>query len=423
MYAKLMIIGSICFLLIQGLACGNTLHVPDQYPTIQDAIDVAVNGDEVLVARGIYLESIRIIGKHITLRSEDGPNMTCIWGGNKPGTVVEVRSGWKNPATAIDGFEITSRYGPYYYAAPASGITCVECSMKVINCNVNGCDYHGIECYEAFVEIENTLVLGNGDDPFALGAGIYGNTVDFSILNCTISDNENKSGGAGICIEGSIKSSTIKNTILWNNRSTNVASGSQIWLSKSAMLDISYSDVQDGQAMAYAAPGCSLKWGAGMMDADPLFVHMGTDFHLRATSPCIDAGDSSGAPLADFENDPRSGVDIGADEFHLHLYQYGLLEPGEYVYIKITGQPNATPVSLIIGHGLINPPLPTQYGDFFLKFPVHIFTYAPMPSTGFTSLIGYAPPSLTPGTEFYFQGFVQDALSNFMVMTVVEMYD
>jgi hypothetical protein len=348
--------------------------------------------------------------------------MTCIWGGGQPEPVVEVRSGWDNPATVIEGFEITSRYGPYYYAYFASGIDCAECSMKVVNCNVNGCHYHGIECYEAFVEIENTLVVQNNGDPFSLGAGIYGNTVDFTILNCTISDNENKSGGGGICLDGSLNSSKIKNTILWNNRSTNATSGDQIWLNSWAVLDVSHSDVEGGQAGVYVEPGGKLTWGGGMMDADPLFVHTDTDFHLRATSPCIDGGDSSGAPATDFENDPRTGVDMGADEFHLHLYPYGLMEPGEYFYIKIIGEPHASPVMLIIGAGIQDPPLPTQYGDLFLTIPGHIFSYTPMLPTGVISLIGYTPPTMPLGTEFYLQSFVQDALSNLMVLTVQEVY-
>ena len=42
------------------------------------------------------------------------------------------------------------------------------------------------------------------------------------------------------------------------------------------------------------------------------------DFHLQANSPCIDAGTNVGAPIRDFEGDPRPDgcfVDIGADEY------------------------------------------------------------------------------------------------------------
>jgi hypothetical protein len=41
-------------------------------------------------------------------------------------------------------------------------------------------------------------------------------------------------------------------------------------------------------------------------------------FKLAATSPLIDAGSCTGAPMTDFDGDPRptgAGCDIGADEF------------------------------------------------------------------------------------------------------------
>ena len=54
---------------------------------------------------------------------------------------------------------------------------------------------------------------------------------------------------------------------------------------------------------------------------DPLFVsEVGRDFHLKASSPCIDAGDNSAPdlPATDIDGDARiiNGiVDMGADEY------------------------------------------------------------------------------------------------------------
>ena len=54
---------------------------------------------------------------------------------------------------------------------------------------------------------------------------------------------------------------------------------------------------------------------AGNISVDPLFANYPTNLHLGSASLCIDAGTSTGAPLADFEGTVRSNPpDIGADE-------------------------------------------------------------------------------------------------------------
>ena len=48
---------------------GKIIHVPDDYPTIQKAINAANSNDLVLVAEGTYNEKIRFYGKPITVAS------------------------------------------------------------------------------------------------------------------------------------------------------------------------------------------------------------------------------------------------------------------------------------------------------------------------------------------------------------------
>src|SRR5262249_31316089 len=69
-----------------------TINVPADYPTIQAAIDAAVNGDEILVAPGTYVESIDFKGKTITVRSSGGPDLTTIDGSNGY-RVITMRNG------------------------------------------------------------------------------------------------------------------------------------------------------------------------------------------------------------------------------------------------------------------------------------------------------------------------------------------
>ena len=56
--------------------------------------------------------------------------------------------------------------------------------------------------------------------------------------------------------------------------------------------------------------GFDSPYGTNVMTIDPKFVDISNnDYHLRATSPCIDAGTSEGAPLTDFDGNPRLPAD------------------------------------------------------------------------------------------------------------------
>ena len=78
--------GWLLFLVLLGimniLACAQqTLTVPDDYPTIQAAIDACVDGDKVVISDGVYTgdgnRDLSLGGKAITIHSENGPG-NCI---------------------------------------------------------------------------------------------------------------------------------------------------------------------------------------------------------------------------------------------------------------------------------------------------------------------------------------------------------
>jgi len=62
-------------------------------------------------------------------------------------------------------------------------------------------------------------------------------------------------------------------------------------------------------------------YGEDYVEGDPQFVDPAHgDFHLRSSSPAVDAGSATDAPVVDLDGDPRpsgAGYDIGADEWRM----------------------------------------------------------------------------------------------------------
>jgi hypothetical protein len=171
------------------------------------------------------------------------------------------------------------------------------------------------------------MIYGNTADH---GAGFYFQDCTPSLTNCVVFGNTAALQGGGIRC-GFNSSAQIVNTVLWNNTAP---AGPELYIANYAFpssVSIRYSDVKGGQASAFVDSGCTLDWGAGMINAEPLFWDPANgDFHLCAGSPCCDGGDNSAAslPAFDYEGDERvmdgewppdsvPVVDIGADELVL----------------------------------------------------------------------------------------------------------
>ena len=59
------------FILLLSFSFTATLLVPEEYSTIQEAIDYSIDGDTVLVSAGTYYENINFNGKNISVIGED----------------------------------------------------------------------------------------------------------------------------------------------------------------------------------------------------------------------------------------------------------------------------------------------------------------------------------------------------------------
>ncbi|MCD6386466.1 hypothetical protein J7M23_11915, partial [Candidatus Sumerlaeota bacterium] len=98
------------------LSSAKSISVPDDYPTIQSAIDASTEGDEIIVSPGRYYEHINFNGKNIILRSTDPTSPTIVASTIIDGTHISsvvTFSGSESTSCVLSGFTITHGNAPY----------------------------------------------------------------------------------------------------------------------------------------------------------------------------------------------------------------------------------------------------------------------------------------------------------------------
>lgn len=351
-------------LLLSGNSFGNIIRVPEDITTIQAAIDVADNGDTVLVAHGTYTESIDFLGKAVVVSSHfiidnDPAHIDCTVitpGGN--GTGVNFSSGEDSSAKLI-GFTITGCGG-----LNEAGVRCHQSSPFISNNHIIDNQCRAIILFQSRAILLENEIHGNSDfnptpedaifmsqsgpiiekniihaaDPNGnISAISHGITVPVDTFEIIITNNVIIGRIFAEFFEGGPRHSIDHNLFLAGNSfssamnitggdsglniiNNTIIGGGGIWIQRGPgphirnnIIALAERGIQISSGFASIAHNdiweCNTPYAGlpdqtginGNISENPRFVDENNHYHLLPSSPCIDAGD----PNSEFSNEPE----------------------------------------------------------------------------------------------------------------------
>ena len=296
------------------------LDWPTAATNIQDAVDVAIAGDEILVTNGVYQTGAQAVygmsnrvavTKAVVVRSVNGPGVTSIAGYQVPGTTngaAAVRCAYLTNGAVLSGFTLTNG------ATQSSGDTGKQQSGG------------GVWCESVSAQVTNCVLLANS--AFGWGGGAFQGTLN----NCTLKGNFAASGGGGA------HSGTLNNCTLTGNSAWSRGGGAYNGTLNNCTLTGNSASYSGGGAIGGTLINCIVYYntardgnnyfggslnfccttplpasGTNNLVADP---QLASASHLSASSPCRGAGSAAYATGQDMDGEPWANPpSIGCDEY------------------------------------------------------------------------------------------------------------
>jgi predicted outer membrane repeat protein len=277
--------------LTSNTAFAQDIQVPQDYATIQEAIDAATEGNSILVGPGEYPEAIDFGTKNLVLESSDGPETTII---GRYGTEISIVTigGGQTLDTVVRGFTIWRGYrGTPVPGNPSSlvggGIFVNDSSPLIENCiftDNKSAFGSGIYYYYGGGEVRNCQFVENFATSNGGGAQTFISDVQF--VDCTFDDNFAVGEGGGIKI---VLGTTDLSDCTFTNNVSNGDGGAVFWFANKA------SDPMD-------IVGCSITGNSVASDARGAGIYARPGFapvRLTDSVVCTNEADEIYGPYED----------------------------------------------------------------------------------------------------------------------------
>jgi hypothetical protein len=299
---------------------------------IQNAVDAAGAGDEIVVTNGTYAPVA--VNTPLTLQSVNGSGVTIIDGGGVVGCLYLT-----NDAVLV-GFTLTNGY-----AGSGGGVYCESTSAVLSNCvltgnsawdngggayggTLNNCTLSGNSARASgggawASTLNNCTLSGNSATGWwtaivnpGYHPGFGGGAADSTLNNCTLTGNSADNGGGAY--SDSSEPCTLNNCTLTGNSASFGGGGAYSCALNNCIVyfnsDPNAGNYDTSSTLNYCCTTPMPTNGVGNISADP---QLASASHLSAWSPCIGAGSATYASGTDIDGEAWANPpSIGCDEYH-----------------------------------------------------------------------------------------------------------